>query len=95
MSGQLRSSSVASVAGHARQATVGMRVPPLGAGPFVFDTAEVPKIRVTVVARGLSHPWSLVFLPTQHAHHRTTGAHPRCATEHSIHPHPRRSTGED
>jgi hypothetical protein len=54
---------VASVAGHARQATVGMRVPPLGAGPFVFDTAEVPKIRVTVVARGLSHPWSLVFLP--------------------------------
>jgi glucose/arabinose dehydrogenase len=54
---------VASVVGHAGQATVGLRVPPLGAGPFVFDTAEVPKIRVAVVARGLSHPWSLAFLP--------------------------------
>jgi glucose/arabinose dehydrogenase len=54
---------VASVVGDARQAAVGMPVPPLGAGPFVFDTAEVPKIRVTVVARGLSHPWSLAFLP--------------------------------
>ena len=38
-------------------------VPPLGNGPFVFDTAEAGKIKVTVVARGLAHPWSLVFLP--------------------------------
>jgi aldose sugar dehydrogenase len=51
-------------AAHAQQEPViGLPVPPLGAGPFVFDTAEVPKIRVTVVTRGLSHPWSLVFLP--------------------------------
>jgi aldose sugar dehydrogenase len=35
----------------------------LGAGPFVFDTGEQHKIRVTVVARGLVHPWSLAFLP--------------------------------
>jgi glucose/arabinose dehydrogenase len=35
----------------------------LGPGPFVFDTAEQHRIRVTVVARGLSHPWALVFLP--------------------------------
>lgn len=35
----------------------------LGAGPFVFDTAEQHKIRVTVVARGIVHPWSLAFLP--------------------------------
>ena len=35
----------------------------LGAGPFVFDTAEQHKIRVVVVTRGLSHPWSLAFLP--------------------------------
>ena len=34
----------------------------LGAGPFNFDTAEQP-IRVTVVARGIPHPWSLAFLP--------------------------------
>ncbi len=35
----------------------------LGAGPFIFDTAEQHKIRVVVVARGLPHPWSLAFLP--------------------------------
>jgi glucose/arabinose dehydrogenase len=35
----------------------------LGDGPFVFDTAEQHKIRVVVVTRGLSHPWSLAFLP--------------------------------
>lgn len=35
----------------------------LGDGPFVFDTAEQHKIRVVVVTKGLSHPWSLVFLP--------------------------------
>jgi glucose/arabinose dehydrogenase len=42
---------------------LGLPVPPLGAGPFVFDTAERQKIRVSVVTKGLSHPWSLVFLP--------------------------------
>jgi glucose/arabinose dehydrogenase len=35
----------------------------LGAGPFIFDTAEQHKIRVVVVTKGLSHPWSLAFLP--------------------------------
>ncbi len=43
--------------------SIGAPVPPLGAGPFVFDTAEQHKIRVTVVARGLSHPWAIAFLP--------------------------------
>src|SRR5439155_19950409 len=38
-------------------------VAPLGAGPFVLDTAEQHKIRVTVLARGLSHPWAIAFLP--------------------------------
>ena len=42
---------------------VGVPVPALGAGPFIFDTAEQHKIRVTVVARGLEHPWALTFLP--------------------------------
>jgi glucose/arabinose dehydrogenase len=36
---------------------------PLGAGPWVFDTAEQHKLRVVQVARGLVNPWSLVFLP--------------------------------
>ena len=50
--------------GHARQGPdIGLPVPPLGAGPFEFDTAEKQKIRVSVVTKGLSHPWSLVFLP--------------------------------
>ena len=45
------------------QEPVGVPAAPLGDGPFLFDTAEQPKIRVTVVTRKLSHPWSLVFLP--------------------------------
>jgi glucose/arabinose dehydrogenase len=42
---------------------IGAAVPPLGAGPFTFDTAEQHKIKVSVVARGIPHPWSLAFLP--------------------------------
>jgi glucose/arabinose dehydrogenase len=49
---------------HAKaQGPAGLKVPPLGAGPFVFDTAEQPKIRVTVLTRGLSHPWAIAFMP--------------------------------
>jgi glucose/arabinose dehydrogenase len=35
----------------------------LGPGPFTFDTAEQHRLRVTVVARGLAHPFSVAFLP--------------------------------
>ena len=45
------------------QAPFGVPVPPLGPGPWVIDTAEQHKIRISVVARGLSHPWALAFLP--------------------------------
>ena len=31
--------------------------------PYVFDTAEQHRIRVSIVARGLPHPFSLAFLP--------------------------------
>ena len=31
--------------------------------PYVFDTAEQHRIRVSVLTRGLSHPWALAFLP--------------------------------
>jgi aldose sugar dehydrogenase len=41
----------------------GISVAPLGNGPFVFDTGEQHKIRVAVVTKGLSHPWSMAFLP--------------------------------
>jgi aldose sugar dehydrogenase len=37
---------------------------PLGAGPWTYTTYEKnTKIRVSVVTKGLSHPWSLAFLP--------------------------------
>ena len=49
--------------GHAQQPPIGVPVPPLGSGPWVFDTAEQHKIRVSVVTRELSHPWALAFLP--------------------------------
>lgn len=38
-------------------------VPELGDGPWVFDTAEQGKIRVSVVTNDLSHPWAIAFLP--------------------------------
>ena len=38
---------------------------PLGAGPWTYTTYEKnTKIRVSVVTKGLSHPWGLVFLPS-------------------------------
>src|SRR6185295_877507 len=37
--------------------------PPLGDGPWVSSTFEQRDIKVSVVVRGLSHPWSLAFLP--------------------------------
>jgi|TARA_B100002003_G_scaffold248112_1_gene281156 glucose/arabinose dehydrogenase len=50
--------------GHAQEPpSLGVPAPPLGAGPWVFDTAEQHKIRISVVARGLEHPWAIAFLP--------------------------------
>ena len=45
------------------QPPIGIPVPPLGEGPWVFDTAEQHNIRVSVVTKGLSHPWAVAFLP--------------------------------
>jgi aldose sugar dehydrogenase len=36
---------------------------PLPDEPLVLDTAEQHKIRIVVVTKGFSHPWSLTFLP--------------------------------
>jgi glucose/arabinose dehydrogenase len=46
------------------RAPTGIVVPPLGTGPFLYHTAEGQDIRVVVHTRGLSHPWSLVWLPS-------------------------------
>lgn len=43
--------------------TATLPVLPLGDGPWIFDTAEQHKLRVSVVTKGLSHPWNLTFLP--------------------------------
>ena len=51
--------------GHAFGQSIGVPVPPLGEGPWTLDTAEQHKIRVSVVARGLSHPWAIAFLPDE------------------------------
>ncbi len=40
-----------------------LKVAPLGAGPYVFDTAEQHRVKVVVQATGLSHPWAMAFLP--------------------------------
>ena len=44
---------------------IGVRTNRLPDEPMVFDTAEQHKIKVTVVAKGFAHPWSLAFLPDQ------------------------------
>lgn len=48
---------------HAQQPPIGVPVPPLGQGPWVVDTAEQHRIRVSILARGLSNPWAIAFLP--------------------------------
>ena len=45
------------------QPVIGIAPVAVSAGPYMFDTAEQHKLRVVVVARGLSHPFSLAFLP--------------------------------
>ena len=47
----------------AQEPSIGVPIPPLGPGPFVFDSAEHPKVRVRVAVRGLAHPWAIAFLP--------------------------------
>jgi len=37
--------------------------PPLGDGPWQFESYEQRGLKVSVVVKGLSHPWSVAFLP--------------------------------
>jgi glucose/arabinose dehydrogenase len=46
-----------------QQPQIGIAPVTLSATPYVFDTAEQHKIRVSVVVPGLNHPFSLAFLP--------------------------------
>jgi glucose/arabinose dehydrogenase len=73
--------------GSAQQPPLGIAPVTLGDKPYVFDTAEQHQIRVTVIARGLPHPFALAFLPNGDALisergaklrivHQATGASP-------------------
>ena len=44
-------------------APTGLADRPLPRSPIEFDTAEGQRIRVVVVTKGLTNPWSLAFLP--------------------------------
>ncbi len=44
-------------------APAGFEPQPIPDTPIEYDTAEVMRIRVVPVARGLVNPWSLAFLP--------------------------------
>ena len=46
-----------------QQPDLGVAPVKLAATPYVFDTAEQHGIRVSVVLRGLAHPFSFAFLP--------------------------------
>jgi glucose/arabinose dehydrogenase len=54
--------AVATVA-QQQQPDIGIAPVTLGGEPYVFDSAEQHRVRVTIVARGLAHPFSLAFLP--------------------------------
>jgi glucose/arabinose dehydrogenase len=45
------------------QPQIGIAPVTLTAGPYSFDTAEQHRLKVSVVVRGLAHPFSLAFLP--------------------------------
>jgi glucose/arabinose dehydrogenase len=47
-----------------RGAPIGVPRAALGGGPWVLDTAEQHKIKVSIVAGGLVNPWSMAWLPS-------------------------------
>jgi glucose/arabinose dehydrogenase len=56
-------SSLAFAGVQAQQADLGPRPVTVANTPYTFDTAEQHGIRVSVVVRGLAHPFSVAFLP--------------------------------
>jgi glucose/arabinose dehydrogenase len=47
-----------------RGTPIGVPRAAIGDGPWVLDTAEQHKIKVSIVAGGLANPWSLAWLPS-------------------------------
>jgi len=46
-----------------RGVPIGVPRAPIGDGPWILDTAEQHKIKVSIVAGGLVNPWSMAWLP--------------------------------
>jgi glucose/arabinose dehydrogenase len=63
MSVALAGLAMAGSAWAAAPAQPGIAPVALGSEPYVFDTAEQHRLKVTVVARGLNHPYSFALLP--------------------------------
>lgn len=49
--------------GQSQAQSIGIPKQALGDGPWVFDTAEQHKIRVSVISKDLVQPWSMAWLP--------------------------------
>lgn len=58
-----RQGAPGAAAGRGGAPPLGVPRPPLGDGPWVFDTGERTRIRVVKVAGGLVNPWSMLWLP--------------------------------
>lgn len=61
---------------------------PLGDGPFLFDTAEQHKIKVTVMTKSLDRPFSLAFLPGGNMLVSERGGKLRFIRDGVLDPHP-------
>ena len=55
--------SVERTQARARRRAGGIPAVELPTEPFIINTHEIPEVKVSVIARGISHPWSLAFLP--------------------------------
>jgi glucose/arabinose dehydrogenase len=64
IAGFLALALLASAAASAQQTNIGIAPVLLTQSEYLFDTAEQHRIRVTVVAKGLKHPYSIALLPS-------------------------------
>jgi len=59
----LLSAAIFAVVLHGQAPVIDLPRGPLGDGPFIFDTAEQHKIKVTVITKSLDRPFGIAFLP--------------------------------
>src|SRR5262245_5611843 len=55
--------AICAAALHGQANVIDLPRSPLGDGPFIFDTAEQHKIKVTVITKALDRPFGMAFLP--------------------------------